>query len=64
VLALHIVGNFQPAQTLNLPLRRTGPDRIGPPADAILAEALEHNAHNGRGQMGLRDQRFNMIDRL
>ena len=39
VFLLHLFRDFQPAQRLDLPLRRPGPDRVGAPDDVIGAEA-------------------------
>ena len=55
VLALHVLRNLEPAQRLDLPLRRAGPYRVGPPYDVVGAEALDERAHHRRAQARLGD---------
>ncbi len=53
----HVVGNLEPAQTLDLPLRRTGPYGIGAPDHVVGAEPLDQRAHQRRGKPRLRHRR-------
>jgi hypothetical protein len=48
VFALHVFGDFEAAQRLDLPLRRASPQHIGSPADPFRPEpAQEHTHHRG-----------------
>jgi hypothetical protein len=57
VLLLHRLGDFETAQPLDLPLRRTGPERIGAPADVVGANTLYEGPHEGCANIGLRHKR-------
>src|SRR5262249_13494296 len=46
VLLLHLIGNLEPAQGFDLPLRGSGPDRIWTPDHVIRAHTLDHRAHH------------------
>src|SRR5687768_5267645 len=39
---LQFVGDLQPAESLDLPLRAAPPDRIGAPQNMILPESVDH----------------------
>src|SRR5688572_20513841 len=54
VLALHVLGNLETAQRLDLPLRRTGPDGVGAPDDVIGTESLDELPHHRCAQTRLR----------
>jgi hypothetical protein len=45
VYLLHVLGDFQSPQALDLPLWGAGPYRIGPPDHMIGAKALDQRAH-------------------
>ena len=55
VLLLHVFRNLQPAQRLDLPLRRSVPHRVGAPNYLVLPETLDQRADHGRGQARMRD---------
>src|SRR5882762_5482340 len=53
VFLLHVLGDLEPAQRLDLPLRRAGPQRVGAPDDMVGAEALDERAHDERAKARL-----------
>src|SRR4029077_19897028 len=53
VLLLHVLGNLEPAQPLNLPLRRARPDRVCAPADVVVAGPFAEDAHERCAQTRL-----------
>ena len=44
ILLLHVLRDFEPAQRLDLPLRRAVPDRVGTPHNVVDAHALDQRA--------------------
>ena len=53
VLLAHVLGDLEPAQPLDLPLRRAGPQRVGAPHDVVGAQALDQHAHQRRAEARL-----------
>ena len=54
VLLLHVLGDLQPAQPLDLPLRRAGPHRVGAPHHVIGAQSFDQRPHDRCAQPRLR----------
>ena len=50
VFLLHVFRDLEPAQRLDLPLRRAGPHRVGAPHDVVGAQALDQRAHDRRAE--------------
>src|SRR5882672_2853669 len=48
MLLAHVLRDLEPAQALDLPLRRTGPQRVGAPHHVVGAHALDQHAHQRR----------------
>ncbi len=55
VFLLHVLGDLEAAQALDLPLRRAGPHGVGAPAHAVDTHLLDHDAHQGGGDPRLGD---------
>ena len=53
VLLLDVLRDLEPAQRLDLPLRRAGPERVGAPDDVVGAHALDHRAEHERAHARL-----------
>src|SRR5262252_5365346 len=45
-LLLHVLRDFEPAERLDLPLRRTVPHRVGAPEHVIMPEPFDQGAHH------------------
>src|SRR5262245_19624889 len=54
---LHVLGDFQAAHGLDLPLWRAVPNRIGSPQHVVGTEALDQRADQGRGKLRMRHGR-------
>src|SRR5882762_872602 len=57
ILLLHILGDFEPTQRLDLPLGRPVPDRVGAPQDMIDPHTLDQRADQGSAEFGMRHGR-------
>src|SRR5579863_7801458 len=46
ILLLHVLWNFQPAQCLDLPLRRTEPERVRAPDHVVRSQTFHQHPHH------------------
>ena len=57
MLILHGFRDFEPPQAFDLPLRRSGPERVRAPANVVGTETFDERSHKGSAYIRLGNER-------